>query len=761
MRVSVQKVNFNAGEIKPELWGREDLAADNYGAMFIENRVPMPEGGLIRRSGTKLVQALSDETHTGKLIPFKFSRTDARVLILSNGIAKVGYAGGGIIQSGGGDYSFSIPTEWTPSTYAQIRWIESASVIFSVDGLGFPRIITRVTDTNWTVTNYHGVNGPVLPQNLDQTQTIIASGTSGSVTLTANASIFQAGHVGSTWRLDEADLGSIPYWTADENIAGVTTSKTNFGAYRRNQGAVYAAFAGSGVSPGTLSTGVNAPTQTFGSFISAPGCCSWEFKYFEYGYVVITAVTDSMHATANVVGVGNTSQTVLPDTIATTATYVWSEGAWSGVRGYPDMMAYAQQRLGFLTGYQFWLTYSGDDYSFLVDTTDASSISGALLAIDGSLLQPQWTYSSGWIVIGCADSEPVIRGPNVFDALTQTNVLAVVDKGQGSCWHIPANVDAGVVNIGVSRRRLHYTKINRLFDTIDVTEISVNSNHIMNGLAAGVAYQHDPNRVIWGYSQNGDLWSYTFRPDQQVMAAARHPMPGAFIEDMCAIPTADGTGHEVWMIVRRVIGNSVRRFVEVMEQFFIAANYSTPDASGAWYVDCGLQYSGAPTTTVTGATHLANTTARVFADGAWIGDLPVSAAGQVTLPSAHSNVLVGLPIKARVRTLPVDPVRPGSTTKGDMKQATHATADFYNAFGGMAYAWAQDNEGAWQTPDGGEGLFPSGSLTSGNAAPLFQGRKSFPLAGAHGRFLSLELIDDHPYPSTLLSLSPDIEDGEI
>jgi hypothetical protein len=79
----------------------------------------------------------------------------------------------------------------------------------------------------------------------------------------------------------------------------------------------------------------------------------------------------------------------------------------------------------------------------------------------------------------------------------------------------------------------------------------------------------------------------------------------------------------------------------------------------------------------------------------------------------------------------------------------------------MAYAWALDNEGTWQTPDGGEGLFPSGSLTSGNAAPLFQGRKSFPLAGAYGRFLSLELIDDHPYPSTLLSFSPDIEVGEI
>ena len=759
MRIPIQKVNFNGGEIKPELWAREDLAANNYGAMYVENRVPMPEGGLIRRSGTRLVQPLADETNIGKLIPFKFSRTDARVLILSGGIAKVGYAGGGIIQSGGADYTFALPVRWIPSTYGQIRWTESASVIYTVDGLGIPLVITRISDANWTIGNYAAVNGPTLPQNLNVSQTIQASGTSGNITLTANVPLFTPDHVGSIWRLDEGDLGSIPYWTADETIA-ITASTTNTATYRRNSGAVYAAYAGPGVAAGNVSVGVNAPTQTYGSFLSAAGNASWLFKYLDYGYVQITGFTDSQHVSATVIGVGETPQSVLPDSLTTIPTYRWSEAAWSGVRGFPTLTAFAQQRLGFLVNYKFYLTYSGDYYSHLTDNTDASAISGSLLAIDGSLLQPQWTYSSGWIVVGCADSEPVIRGPNAFDALTQTNILAVVDKGQGSAWHIPANVDAGVINIGTNRKRLHYTKINRLFDTLDVTELSVNSHHIMSGLAAGVVYQHDPNRVIWGYSQNGDLWSYTFRPDQQVIAAARHPMPNSYVEDMCAIPTADGENVEVWMIVRRIINGRPRRFVEVLQPFY---SWGSPaaDASGAWFVDCALQYSGQPTTSVTGALHLANATARVFGDGAWMGDLPVDQTGKVALPRAASNVLVGLPIKARLRTLPLDPAVPGRTTKGDVKQATHATADFFNAFGGVAWAYALDEQGEWQIPDGGEGLFPSGALTPGEPVPLFTGRKSFPLAGAHGRFVSLELIDDHPYPSTLLGLSPDIEDGEI
>lgn len=754
-RIAIQKSNFTAGEIKPQLHAREDLVVYQNGAKAIENRVPMPEGGCVRRPGTRIVTALADQTQPGKLIPFKFSRSDARVLILSGGVAAVGYSGGGLIQSGGGNYTFAIP--WSPSQYAGIRWFESADVIFACDGVNPPWQMARIADANWTIAPYAYANGPSLPQNTDVSKTIVASGVSGSVTLTANFAAFQAGHVGSIWRLDEGDLGSIPYWTADENIA-CTTSQTDPTTYRRNAGSVYAAFAN---APATVSAGVNAPTQLQGSIQSGYGTCAFAFKYQDYGYVKITAVADSEHATATVIGIAETQQTVLPDSIATIPTYRWSEAAWSNVRGWPGLVTMCQQRLVWLREYEFWATNSGDDYRFEVTTADDSSIQGQLLSIDGSVLQPQWTYSSGWVVIGALDCEPVIRGPDMFDALTQTNVLAIVDKGQGSCPQIPAVVDAAVANIGVSRQRLYYTKIDRLIDTIGVAEISINSQHILAGLGAGTAYQHDPYRVIWGYSQNGDLWSYTFLPDQKVIAAARHPMPNGFVEDICAIPSADTTGVEIWMIVRRVINGQTFRFVEVMQPFFQSAAPSSPTAAGAWYVDCALPYSGSPTTTLSGLTHLAGATARVFGDGAWIGDFSVPPSGVIGLPRAVSTAVVGLPIKARLRTLPLDPTRPGSTTRGDMKQATHGAVDVLEAFGGSACGYAQDNDGNWQSTGFREDLFPSGSLVSGQPVPLQTARKSFSLDGVHGRRIELEMVDDHPYPSTVLALAPDIEDMEL
>lgn len=755
-RIAIQKSNFTAGELKPSLHAREDLAIYQNGASKLENRIVLPEGGVVRRPGTRMVTPLIDETQPGKLMAFKYSRADARMLCLSGGKAMVLTPGGGIVLSLGVPYTFDQP--WGSADYPALRWTESASVVYVASGRK-PQIITRVADTNWNVGDYQSVNGPTRSQNIDTAKTIAVSGLTGAITLTANFNAFQAGHVGSIWRLDEGNLATVPYWTANENIA-VTTATNAPATYRRFQGAVYAAFAG---APATLSAGVNPPTQKYGTFISAPGCVVWQFLYQNYGYVQITGFTDATHVSANVLGIGETSQTVLPDSLAATPTYRWSEAAWSDVRGWPTLTTFSQQRMGWLRSYEFWLTNTGDYYRFEATAADDSAIAGAMLSLDGSLLQPQWAVTSGWIVVGCSDCEPVLRGPGTFDALTQANITAVIDKGQGSAFHVPAVADAGVLAIGVSRQRVNYVKIDRLVDSVRSDEISTYANHILRGLAAALVYQLDPNHVAWGFSQNGDFWAFTFRPDQQVIAWARQPMPNGFVEEIAANPSADGASIEVWMIVRRLINGVTRRFVEIMTPFFQSVNADAPDATGAWFVDCGLSYAG-PAVSILSAPHLAGASVRVLADGAWLGDFtadPVT--GAVTLPRKVTNAILGLPMKSKLRTLPLDPTRPGTTTRGDAKQATHASVDFLETYGGEAFMDALDDEGNWQHEHGAvEGLFPSAAnALAPNAQKLFTGRKSFPMESSIAKRIELELVDDHPYPSTILALAPDVEDGEI
>jgi hypothetical protein len=84
------------------------------------------------------------------------------------------------------------------------------------------------------------------------------------------------------------------------------------------------------------------------------------------------------------------------------------------------------------------------------------------------------------------------------------------------------------------------------------------------------------------------------------------------------------------------------------------ADYEADSQPTAFYVDCGLTYSGAPVTTVTGLSHLEGYTVSISADGSREVDQVVSG-GSITLPSGEpaSLIHVGLPYTSRATTLPI------------------------------------------------------------------------------------------------------------
>ena len=77
---TIVQPNFTAGEISPRMFGRADFSKYHNGCEAMENFIPMPQGGVIRRSGTKYVANTSENNKFHRLIPFEFSDTQAYVL---------------------------------------------------------------------------------------------------------------------------------------------------------------------------------------------------------------------------------------------------------------------------------------------------------------------------------------------------------------------------------------------------------------------------------------------------------------------------------------------------------------------------------------------------------------------------------------------------------------------------------------------------------------------------------------------------------
>lgn len=57
-KINLIKNNFTSGELSPHIWMRTDLSQFRNGAKAVENMLPIIEGGIKKRGGTKLSTSL-------------------------------------------------------------------------------------------------------------------------------------------------------------------------------------------------------------------------------------------------------------------------------------------------------------------------------------------------------------------------------------------------------------------------------------------------------------------------------------------------------------------------------------------------------------------------------------------------------------------------------------------------------------------------------------------------------------------------------
>ena len=219
------------------------------------------------------------------------------------------------------------------------------------------------------------------------------------------------------------------------------------------------------------------------------------------------------------------------------------------------------------------------------------------------------------------------------------------------CSHVPpiqtSNSLLFVQERGSRVRELRFDVLQDQYQSIDM---SVLSQHLLYDTGAQFtiqewAFAEEPFRIVWAVRSDGMLLGFTFMREHEVYAWHRHSTDG-LVESVCSIPEAYGPGisDAVYLIVARTIGGQTRRYVERM------ASRAFTTIADAWFVDCGLQYSGVPVTSVSGLSHLEGKTVAILGDGNVVPSKVVSG-GAVALDGAYGKVTVGLPYTADLETL--------------------------------------------------------------------------------------------------------------
>ena len=349
---------------------------------------------------------------------------------------------------------------------------------------------------------------------------------------------------------------------------------------------------------------------------------------------------------------------VAPDLSKTPPTY---DSAFAAVGEYPAAVSYFEQRRCFAgtanKPANIWMTKSGTEsnMSYSLPIRDDDRIAFRVAAREANTIRHIVPLSQ--LLLLTSSAEWRVTSVN-SDAITPSNISVRPQSYVGA-----SNVQPVIINntliYGAARgghvRELAYSWQSNGFVTGD---LSLRASHLFDGLdVVDMAYAKAPQPIVWFVSTSGKLLGLTYVPEQQIGAWHQHDTDGAF--ESCAV-VAEGGEDRLYVVVSRTVNGSTMRTVERL------ASRQFATQADAFFVDCGLTYSGSPATTISGLGHLEGKTVAVLADGAVHRQLVVSG-GAITLDDPASVVHVGLPITADLVPLPLAAQIDGSFGQGRAK----------------------------------------------------------------------------------------------
>ena len=733
-KVSPILENFNSGEMSPLLAGRVGFDKYPNGASILENFIPTTQGPNQRRAGTRYVYPVKNSAKKVLLVPFEYSVTQAYMLEFGDfyvrfytwdATTKVR----GILTSGG------VPVEVvTPYAEAdlynedgtpRLRFIQSGDFLYLAHSKYQQRVLKRITATSFSMTLYEASGGPWMPLN-DTAVTVYASAETGSVTLTSNVPIFEAGHVGSLFYLEARDTNAVPSWEVGKAITA--------GARRRSDAKTYEAL-------NSATTGTSKPVHTEGALIDGDTGVQWQYRDAGYGYARITAFTSTTVVTATVID--RLPSQVIGSGLATTR---WAYGEWSTVEGWPSDVAFFRERLWFGRGRTLWASVSADftDYAPRTFGQVTADMAITVTLVSGKINDVQWLSTDRDLVAGTAGGEFAIGELTNGEPLGPANKRSRVMSTFGSRAIPPIKNVESLLFIQRSGLKARETFYDFGSDGYKSSDTTVLAEHITASGITQMAFAPDPDQVVWSIRADGTLLGFTWNNEQAVRGWHRHPIGGSgAVESIAVMPAAEGDRSELWMVVRRTINGVTKRYVEYLER-----PYRLGDAqSSQFYVDSGLTYTGAATTTISGLGHLEGQTVSVLVDGAPHPNVVVTS-GAITLQIEGTTVQVGLPCPARYRSMRLEAGARDGTSQGKTKRIHKCVLRLLYTGGGKYGAL---NGGPMDYL-----LLRSSSARMNEPAPLFTGDKVVPWPDGYNTDAYVGFEIDQPVNAVLVAVMPQI-----
>lgn len=553
-----------------------------------------------------------------------------------------------------GDMTISVP--WSVGDLENLRWEQSADVVFvSCNGFQQRRIERRGT-RSWSLVKYETEDGPFRNPNTS-TLSLTPNGLSGDITLTASRPLFTSDHVGSLFRIrsigqkvsisvtDEAqfsdsirvigvDTGRVftidisGTWTATVTLQrsiGEEGSWTDVTTYTSNQTAL--SF-DDGLDNQIIYYRIGVDT---GDFTSGPIACSLTYSAGSIpGIVRITAYTSATSVSAAVIK-------RLGQTVASTD---WDEGIWSDERGWPSSLSLYEGRLWWFG--KTWVIGSvSDAYASFDDTIEGKSAPIIRTIASGPVDKINWALALQRLIIGTLGAEVSLRSTAFDEPLTVTNFNIKEASTQGSAPANAAKVDTRGVFVEKSAQKLYELNYDIQANDYGSVDLSILVPEIGDPGFVRLAVQRKPDTRIHCIRSDGTVAILIYNPVEDVKCWLNYETNGE-VEDIIVMP---GDQEDVvYYTINRLINGSYVRYLEkfALETECVGGTYNCQADSFRMFIN------NPASATVSGLDHLEGEEVIVWYDGkcpeesdGTISTFTVSG-GSITLGETASQGIVGL-----------------------------------------------------------------------------------------------------------------------
>lgn len=436
----------------------------------------------------------------------------------------------------------------------------------------------------------------------------------------------------------------------------------------------------------------------------------------------------------------------------TSATVNWRLGVFDGIPGnWPSVAVFHQGRLWLAASNSepqtLWGSVTGNYFTFSPSQPDGTVLATSALNLsidDDQVNAIRWMLSDrvGLVILTGGGEFVLSAGEDRPITPTDVSIRRQSTYGANNLSR-PAQIGPSIIFWQGSRklRELAYSIEN---DRLGGPDLAILSEHIGQPGLGETAYSELPDSFLWTVLNNGTVACTSLEREQKVAAWHVHEFTEGFVESVAVIRNPLTQNDQLWLSIQRTVNLTPKRFIEVMQDQFDF----NQDHKDAWFVDCGLNYSGSPVLTLSGLDHLEGETVTMLGDGATYPPAVVTG-GAISFSPAVSKAVVGFGITSDMETMPLAPPAPYEP-RGKLRRATKMMLQMWRSLGGeVAPSLTTSDPLIYRTP----------GIPMNQQTPLFTGIKEMAIDQSAGLEVTVRFVHTEPQPFTLLAMFTEVDLG--